>query len=179
MPTLRIAFEPGAFYHMYTHAVGRDNLFRTSNNYLYFLKLYRRHVRPVAKTYAYCLMPNHIHFLIRIREQERLVLYFTNRRKSRGKPPSPKSLPNQISQQIGNCLNAYAKAYNKRYKRMGSLFVEAVKRKVVGDEVYLRTLIKYIHRNPVHHGFVRRPEDWQYSSYHTLAEAGRLLELFE
>ncbi len=61
------SLEPGQYYHVYNRGVNRENLFREERNYAYFLKLYTRHITPVAETFAYCLLRNHFHFLIRIR----------------------------------------------------------------------------------------------------------------
>jgi putative transposase len=52
------------YYHLFNHAIGSDNLFKEKENYLYFLRKYGIYISPVCQTYAYCLMPNHFHFLI-------------------------------------------------------------------------------------------------------------------
>ena len=65
-------FLPDTVYHIYNHANGRDNLFAESENYRYFLELYGKHIGPIAETYAFCLMPNHFHFLLRTRGFEDL-----------------------------------------------------------------------------------------------------------
>ena len=71
-----------------------------------------------------------------------------------------------ISQQFSDLFNSYAKAYNKSYGGMGSLFVSNFKKKLVDNDSYLRAVFLYIHRNPVHHGFCRKIDDWNHSSYH-------------
>ena len=55
---------PGQYYHIFNHAVGDENLFRQAANYLYFLERYGHYIFPIARTYAYCLMPNHFHILV-------------------------------------------------------------------------------------------------------------------
>ena len=62
--------EHGQFYHIYNHGVGERNLFRDANNYEYFLELYDKYVTPVAETYAWVLMKNHFHLLVRIKDVE-------------------------------------------------------------------------------------------------------------
>ena len=162
----RIAFVPERYYHLYNHAVGNENLFRQDDNYHYFMKLYDGYASPIVETFAYCLMPNHFHFLIRIRSSDTLQAFFEEQRKAKGRSTSvKKSLTNQIGQQLGNWFNAYAKAYNKRFYRRGRLFFDSVQRKPVYKTDYLQTLIGYIHWNPVYHGFVDSPEDWPHSSY--------------
>lgn len=56
-------------YHIFNHANGFENLFLLKANYHYFLEKYAMYISPIAETYAYCLMPNHFHFVIRIRKQ--------------------------------------------------------------------------------------------------------------
>lgn len=161
------AFAPDSYYHVYSHANGIENLFRCPDNYRYFLLKYAQHIRPVAETIAYCLMPNHMHFLVKIRSEETL-------RAAHAKKYPYKVLPSEpdwatfTMQYFKNWLTAYTKAYNKYYRRRGALFLKFTKRKHVADDAYFQRLIVYIHRNPIHHGFVRHLTDWRYTSYQAI-----------
>ncbi len=165
-------FQPSSFFHVYNHGNGDDNIFRSDENYLYFLSKYELHIIPFSDIYAYCLMPNHFHFLLRIQDEDLLIHYF----KLDNGPESLEKLPELISKKFSNCFNAYSKAFNKRYERIGRLFRSSLKRKQVDNENYLRELVRYIHYNPIHHGFVKNLTDWPYSSYHSFInrEAGRI-----
>lgn len=171
-------FEPDAYYHLYNHAVGDENLFRSAENYRFFLSRYTHYTQRILNTYAYCLMPNHFHFLIRVKPLEDISAFFESLTKYQGvHVASTKSISNQIGHQLGSWLGSYSKAYNKRFNRRGRLFIERVRRIKVTDQNYLCRLIPYIHWNPVHHGFVDFPEDWPYSSYnHLLHDAAPLLD---
>lgn len=152
------ALEPERVYHLYTHANGSENLFREKENYRYFLKKYAEHIHPVVETYAYCLMPNHLHLMIRVRKEVEIrrvpdLTGFEN-------------LSGLVSRQFSKLFNAYLKAVNKKYDRKGSLFQRPFKRKPILDDAYFTALIAYIHNNPVHHGFVETPDDWPHSSWH-------------
>jgi hypothetical protein len=57
----------GEYYHIYNRGNNRENVFIEERNYPYFLKLYAKHVEPIADTYAYCLLRNHFHVLVRIK----------------------------------------------------------------------------------------------------------------
>ncbi|WP_125185545.1 hypothetical protein [Botryobacter ruber] len=81
-----------------------------------------------------------------------------------------------VARQFSHLFNAYAKAFNKQYDRQGSLFRGDVQRKLVPQESYYTKLIHYIHYNPVHHGFVRQPEEWKHSSFHSLISARPTLQ---
>lgn len=65
-------FEPDQVYHIYNRANGNENLFRESRNYRFFLQKYFAYINPVAETYAYCLLPNHFHAMIRVRSKPNL-----------------------------------------------------------------------------------------------------------
>jgi putative transposase len=72
---MHISFEAEKVYHVYTHANGNENLFLESKNYSYFLKKYVVYLHPVAETYAYCLMPNHLHLMVRVRREEEVLQF--------------------------------------------------------------------------------------------------------
>lgn len=167
MPNKLIPLEADQIYHIWTHANGSENLFSEEENYNYFLKQYAHHVHPIVETFAYCLMPNHLHLMIKVRNKE-LVLEFLRLKEKQPNLQSFEDLggfSNCISQKFSNLFNGYAKAYNNRYNRMGSLFTPNFKRKLVESERYFNRLIIYIHQNPVHHNFVKDIADWPYSSY--------------
>jgi len=144
----------GKYYHIYNRGINRGNIFFEDRNYAYFLELYARHVEPVAQTFAYCLMANHFHLLVRIklpREQTFEV--------------SETSKVYKPIQQFSNFLNAYAKAINKAYQRTGSLFEGRFGRIEVKSNQYFARLVHYIHFNPQRHGFVQDFRAYPYSSY--------------
>src|SRR5699024_7832798 len=66
-----LTFE--TYYHIYNHANGTENLFREKKNYAFFLKKYQQHIAPIAETYAWCLMPNHFHLLIKMRSEQEIA----------------------------------------------------------------------------------------------------------
>lgn len=67
-----IPLEPGQIYHIWTHANGDENLFREDKNYIYFLEKYTHYIEPAADTFAYCLMPNHLHLMIRVKTEKEI-----------------------------------------------------------------------------------------------------------
>ena len=68
-----VPMEYGKFYHICNRGVNREDLFRNDDNYRYFLKLYAKHVEPVADTFAWCLLKNHFHLLVRIKEEHEIL----------------------------------------------------------------------------------------------------------
>ncbi|RED94095.1 REP element-mobilizing transposase RayT [Marinoscillum furvescens DSM 4134] len=161
MPDYRTPLEPDEVYHVYTHATGADDLFRTAENGRYFLEKYAERIHPVAQTYAYCLMPNHVHLMIRVRSVDELLTL------SGFQTLKGLELSNKISQQFAHLFNGYTQAYNKMYDRKGALFRSRFYRKHIDNAAYFTKLMAYIHYNPVHHKFVKSPDDWLHSSWHS------------
>ncbi len=153
----------GNFYHIYNRGIDSCNLFTEPDNYEYFLSLYDKYISPVADTYAWVLMPNHFHFLVRLKEEKEIVasLHQTGFENLSGVEVK------QPHQHFSNLFNAYTKAFNKRTGRHGSLFERPFKRKLIDSEEYLNQVILYIHNNPVHHGFCDHPVEYPWSSYLT------------
>ena len=164
-------FEEETHYHVFNHAIGKENLFHSTENYYYFLKKYAQYISPIADTLAYCLMPNHFHLLVKIKSEQVLLAhykYLTSEKKQNPKVFNTQGwfdLHKFVMLQFQHFLNGYAKAYNKMYKRKGGLFLHFLKLKKVDNEDYFSKLIHYIHYNPVHHGFCKKATDWQFSSY--------------
>ena len=148
------ALKYGHFYHLYNRGINSCNLFNNSDNYEYFLKLYHKHTGEIAETFAWVLMSNHFHFLVKIKSLNQSG--FENL--TGLKPPH---------QYFSNLFNAYTKAFNKRFDRHGSLFERPFRRKEINSVKYLRHVILYIHHNPVHHGFCSHPSEYQWISYNT------------
>ena len=143
--------KQGTYYHIYNRGINSDILFKEQANYEHFLKLYDLHIDPIAETYAWCLMKNHFHFLVRIKDDEEM------------------DLENKIapSQSFSNLFNAYTKGYNKCYNRHGPLFERPFRRKQIDFDKYLQNTIVYIHNNPVRHKICEHPLEYTWSSYIT------------
>lgn len=156
---------PEHYYHIYNHGNSNDNIFISDNNYTYFLKRYAYFINPIADTLAYCLMPNHFHFVIQIKKDE-VIKHIYNERKPGDNELRDFNVSDFSNQQFSNFFNSYSKAFNKMYNRSGKLFRLPFKRKLLDADTYLLRAIHYVHSNPVHHGFVKTMSDWNYSSIH-------------
>jgi len=89
--------EYGRYYHIYNRGINGTDLFMTNDNYSWFVELYFKYVDLIADTYAWCLMKNHFHFLIRIKDEEEIGVYVFENNSSRSvgrwKVYSPEDLP--------------------------------------------------------------------------------------
>jgi REP element-mobilizing transposase RayT len=171
MKNNEIPLLPNIIYHIYNHANGKENLFMNESNYLFFLKRYQYFIEPIADTFAYCLMPNHLHLMVRIKDERRLQTANKLFLMEKGIVPEKITeideldLPKFVSRIFGNLFSSYSQAFNRQQNRKGSLFMPNFKRKTVDNEVYYTKLIHYIHNNPVHHQFVKNLNEWKFSSY--------------
>jgi putative transposase len=176
------ALETGQYYPIYNHANGDDNLFREAKNYPFFLQKYRQHINPIDETIAWCLMPNHFHLLVKIKDEVSLKQDFLKFKTLENLNSEERQLRLSylLSKQFSNFFSSYSQSFNKVYQRRGSLFLKNFKRKLIDSETYLLQLIIYIHTNPIKHGFTSNLLDWEWSSYENLGQNYPLLinELF-
>ncbi len=140
MTRVRIASESG-IYHVTVHAVGREVLFRDEMDCKVYLTKLRGYLRDFqAMLYAWCLMGNHVHLLIKIESSAALS-------------------------KMMQLLSAnYTKYYNKRDNRKGTLVTGRFFSKPVDTEEYLLTVVRYIHQNPIAPR-LSKTCDYRWSSY--------------
>jgi putative transposase len=137
-----IVFLPGNTYHIYNRGANRQAIFRSPENYEFLLRRLRKYATEhQVATLAYCLMPNHYHFLFR-QDGEK-----------------------SISGLMQAIFNSYSKAFNKMYRRTGTLFEGPFKAVAIDRYDLLLHVCRYIHRNPMEAGLVAHPADWKYSNY--------------
>ena len=134
---------PDQYYHLFNRSNNNELVFKSEENYSYFLRKYLHYFQKDFDTIAYCLMPTHFHFLVMVNTKD----------------------TDGVRKDFGIFLGSYTKAINLRYHRHGSLFQKHTKAEHVDQEQYLITLLTYIHQNPLRAGLVRRLEDWPHSSF--------------
>ena len=156
MDIRKTPLEPDTHYHIYNRGINGSPVFFESKNYDFFLKQYAKYIDPFVGTYAYCLLGNHFHLLIRVRPEEELI-------------PLIKDKPCywHVSNGFSSFLQSYTRAMNKVYDRTGALFETPYKRIAVTNDAYFSQLVAYIHFNPIKHGFVKDIDEYPYSSYNT------------
>jgi len=174
---IKTHLEAEKYYHIYNHANGKDNLFVNDGNYDYFLGKYKTHISPIVKTFAFCLMPNHFHFSIQIKSDIEILKVYNEKAEIKKYKKienwNEVDISHFISQQFSNFFTSYAQAFNKQQGRRGSLFSPNFERKEITSDTYLKQLIRYIHYNPIHHGFTSDIRKWKYSSYNTITSKSK------
>ncbi len=152
---------PHTLYHIYNRGNNRDRIFYKRANYHYFLGKVRKYFLPYVDILAYCLMPNHFHFLVYSKED---------------------LVTEKWSNDLRIMLSSYTRAINKQEGRVGSLFQQNTKVKLLENTSRATTLsggttcvdypwtcFHYIHQNPLKAGLVRRMEDYEFSSFRDYA----------
>lgn len=175
-------FEQGHLYHIYNQGNNRQPIFCERENYLFFLRKMREYLMPYCHIVAYCLMPNHFHWMVEVKEIEGVPnIDSLSRREAINKLRT-------INESIGFLIRSYTQAINKQYGKSGSLFRPHTKAECLTksngitpsfyntefgtqinthpiEEEYPQVCFDYIHQNPVKAGLVAKSEDWEFSSY--------------
>lgn len=188
--------QPEAMYHIFNRANGAESLFLSDENYRFFLRQVSKYISPIADTLCYCLMPNHFHFLIRIKSQFEIELVIDKWPEKSSKTlqgfrtleglSKHEAISKFLTQQFSHLFNAYTQAFNKATERKGSLFMHPYKRKQISSHSYLIKLIHYIHYNPMMAGLAETCAEWTYSSFkaiisdqNSLVRKSDVIQLFD
>jgi REP element-mobilizing transposase RayT len=132
---------PGAIYHAMSRGVDGRAIFADDRDRSRFLDGMRRiELQTGSEVIAYCLMGNHYHLAIKVR-----------------------STP--LGAVIQRMESGYCAAFNRRNGRTGHLFQARYEAKICLNELYLATVIHYIHQNPVRAKLVAAAGDWPWSSF--------------
>lgn len=149
-------------YQFIQHANADDLLFPYDGNKDFFLGKMKTILLPHINLMACCLMTNHFHLLF-----------------------TPKEILKKSSQAVSNLMNSNAKSYNKLYQRKGSLFLKHPKFVEVSFIEDIKRTIKYIHRNPIHHGVTAHYHVYEWCLYNDViygksefVDVAKVLEIF-
>ncbi len=137
---LRIQFE-NALYHVTSRGNEKALIYYDNKDRYVFIKLLANVVEQYAWViYAYCLMGNHYHLLLR----------------------TPKA---NLCGGMRQLNGIYAQYFNRRHERVGHLFQGRFSDILIKDEDRLLAVARYVVLNPVRANLVASPEDWRWSSY--------------
>ncbi len=150
----------GGVYHFFNRGVNKEDIFTCPEDYILFLRRFKEQVLsqplPVARRnsyrrkilppglfeiYAYCLMPNHFHFLIK----------------------QVTEVP--VSDLFRRVMTGYSKVFNAKHDRVGALFQDQYKAVAIETDAQLQWVSAYIHQNPLAAGLTDDLDKWAWSSY--------------
>ncbi len=162
-------FLPNHLYHVYNQGNNRTPIFFNRDNYLYFLEKVNRHISPYCHIMAWCLMPNHFHFLLGTDHHSVEMRQIGN------------ILQTNLSNGFRVLESSFAKGINRQQGRSGSLFRQHTQCKCLTEEAFDFSIdpfalapdflnphplvcFHYIHQNPEKAGLVKVAADWEFSS---------------
>ncbi|RMG00715.1 MAG: hypothetical protein D6726_10860 [Nitrospirae bacterium] len=159
----------GSIYHVFNKSISGYRIFRTKKDYnrmLEMIKFYKYESPPVRfsayinrknkdsfferyftdrehliEVIAYCLMPTHLHLVLKQLSDKGISVF------------------------MKNLLDSYTRYFNTKNNRKGPLWQGRFKSVLIEDDEQLLHLTRYIHLNPTSDDLVEKPEDWKYSSY--------------
>ncbi len=142
-------FTEHEIYHIYNRGNNQGLIFFEDRNYQFFLSKIKKELLPSCDILSYCLMPNHFHLMVYVKETEAKT-YLDN---------------HPLVRKIGTLQSSYTRAIQKQNDSTGSVFQQKAKAINVTDNKYLQTCFHYIHQNPLKAKMVDKIEDWKYSSF--------------
>lgn len=149
--TAREKSETG-IYHIMLRGIDKRNIFVDDSDYEKFIEYIKKAKEKTGLiVYAYCLMTNHVHMLLKTETEE-------------------------IGDVIRRINVGYAQYHNIKTGRTGHLFHNRFKSEPVNTDTYFLTVLRYIHQNPLKAGTVERIEDYKWSSYNAYIKKGKLID---
>lgn len=158
----KVPLANGEVYHIFNRGVDKADIFYTDNDYKRFIKTFKYYLtrpspkysqrwlsgdhigsegRPLVEVFAYCLMPNHFHLILK------------------------QLIDNGITMLMRKVANSYSHYLNLKSKRIGPLFQGRFKNVLIENDEQLVHLSRYVHLNPVVARLVLRPENYPWSSF--------------
>ncbi len=141
MPRQARKKSESGIYHIMLRGINQQQIFEDEEDKLRFLETLSKYKEQCGyEIYAYCLMGNHVHILLK-EGKENLTLV------------------------LKRIAGSYVYWYNWKYRRCGHLFQDRFKSEPVEDDSYFLTVIRYIHQNPLKAGICKNIDEYKFSSY--------------
>ena len=142
MPTSKRQVYDGAIYHIVQKGNNSQQLFKETKDYYKFISLTKKYKDKYSfELYNYCLMNNHVHFLMKVFKKEELA---------------------KLMQGI---FQAYRFYFKQKYQYTGYLYQGRYKSKIIEKNKYLLECARYIETNPLRAKLVKALKDYKWSSY--------------
>ncbi|MEW6663022.1 MAG: REP-associated tyrosine transposase [Bacillota bacterium] len=153
MPRKARKKSESGIYHIMMRGINRQSIFEDKEDNIKFIQTIQQYKEKSGyEVYAYCLMGNHVHLLLKI-----------------GKEP--------LEQVMRRICGSYVYWYNQKYNRIGNLFQDRFKSEPVEDDTYLLIVQRYIHQNPLKAGLVRSVEQYKWSSFNEYVNGKKVVDV--
>ena len=135
-------YSQAGLYHIIFRGINRQNIFEEDNDYMKMVDIILKlKLEMKFEIYAYCLMTNHVHLLLKERNM------------------------GDISIIMKRLLTKYAGWFNRKYERSGALITNRYKSQPVENDEYLLSVVRYIHQNPLKANMAIAISEYKWSSY--------------
>jgi len=180
MPTpaeYKAPFCANQYYHLLFKSNDGLLLFRNDEDRTCFLEKFSQFTKSIFNYQAYCMLDNHVHFIISVKENSLLQQSVAGikdgkktvaMKKFLSEPANELFTDELIERQINSFMVSYANICNKTYKRSGSLFQSPFRRSAINSENHLQQAIIYVHANAQKHGLIKDYRLYPYSSYNEM-----------
>jgi putative transposase len=163
-------------YHIYNRTNNREPLFLSDENRCFFLKKYSAYLSHFLDTYCWCLLPNHFHFLVRIKSTAEIKNYLNNlevlNASEKNYLVAEQSCSKVLEKAFHRFFTSYSMAFNKTHNRKGNLFHRPFKRVEVTRDSHFTQAIVYIHANPLKHKMATDFMKYKWSSWQSVISDG-------
>jgi putative transposase len=142
LPRINRGLTGGFVYHLFNHGIGRQKIFRTEEDYQFFLELMAKanQIYPV-KVFAYCLMPDHFHVVLRPQET------------------------GVVSRWVHWLLTCHVHHHHQIHKTKGHLWQGRFRAFIVQEDLHFLSVMRFVEGNPVRRGLVESADQWHWSSH--------------
>jgi len=164
-------------YHVYNRTNNKELLFRTDENRVFFLNKFDRYLSPFFHTFCRNLLPNHFHYLVKVKSAEAIKAYLNNLPVRELVKIEKQYLEDNTSAELlleaewKRFFISYSMSFNNQYDRKGNLFHRPFKRKLVDTDDYFTQLVIYIHANAQHHNMCENFTEYPWSSWHEVVSS--------
>lgn len=152
MPRQARRKSESGIYHIMLRGINKQVIFEDEEDNFKFLETLKKYKAISGyKIFAYCLMSNHVHLLLKVEKED-------------------------IDLIIKRVASSYVYWYNWKYKRNGHLFQDRFKSEPVENDSYFLTVVRYIHQNPLKAGVCKSIDGYNFSSYNEYVKKADLVD---
>lgn len=168
------AFIENQIYHVYNRTNNKEALFKSDKDRYCFLSHFDFYTAAFLDTYSWCLLPNHFHLLVKIKNYETVIAYIISKpskelcsteRKFLQQKATIHELINNVFQRF---LISYTMKFNHHYERKGNLLHRPFKHVLINKETQFSQAAIYINANAQKHKIVNDFTKYKWSSYKTI-----------
>jgi len=142
MPRVKRGLSDGLIYHVLNRGNGKEKIFHKEEDLWAFIELIKEaKKRYPLDIFAYCLMPNHFHIVVRPFQA------------------------NYLSKWMQWLMTSHVRRYHRHYKTTGHIWQGRFKSFIIQKDEHLLTVLRYVERNPVRARLVFSAKDWNWSSH--------------